>query len=314
MRVNGYRSGLQSGPPRPGTGRMHRHITGLQRAGATLIAGACIFAAAWYVPGIVSADRRSLAGTVTSNGILYLNFSGSGQLAAVTVRIGQQVRKGQVLATEADPATAAVMTADRAVITADEIQLRAALALGASSAIATARAQLAKDKAKLAIERAEAAAKRIVAPSGGTVIAINGQPGETADAEGIRDYSSQPQATPITQQPVFSLLPEGPRSSIQADGSDATVSRPVITLRTSSTWQVTALVPESSVAAVKPGQAVTIEVPAADITAIPGRVQELLATPVATSQGIAFQAVVTVLHHQQDSPPSGMAADVQLGP
>jgi len=302
------------GTLRPGLGPARTHITRLQRAGAALIAGACIFAAAWYVPGIVTADGRSLAGTVTSNGILYLNFSGSGQLAKITVRVGQRVREGQLLATEADPARAAVKAADRAAITADKVQLKAARAAGASPAIATARAQLARDRAQLAVDRAAATGTRIVAPAAGTVVAVNGSRGETADAEGIRDYSSQPQGPPITQQPAFSLLPEGPQASVEAGGSDAGLPLPVIALRTSSNWQVTALVPENSAASVKPGQAVTIDVPAADISAVPGRIQELLATPVATAQGIAYQAVVTVAGHQRDSPPGGMAADVQLGP
>ena len=306
-----YPSGPGSAPLSPGASPARRSSTVLQRAGAALIAGACIFAAAWYVPGIVAADGRSLTGTVTSNGTIYLNFSGSGKLAKITARIGQHVRKGELLATEAAPARGAVLIADRAVIAADKAQLHVAKAAGSRPAIATALAQLAKDKAQAAVDRAEAAGTRIFAPSAGTVVAVNGLPGETADAEGIRDYSSQPQGPPITQQPLFSLFPEGPQPSTESGGS-AAASLPVIALRTSSTWQVVVLVPENSVAAVQPGQVVTIAVPAAHITATPGRVQELLATPVATAQGLAYQAVVTVLDHQQDPPPAGMAADVQL--
>ena len=300
--MNGPKSGIAAEPPPLRSGQARQHISWPQRAGAALIAGACIFAAAWYVPGIFAADGRSLTGAVTSNGIIYLNFPGSGQLAAITVHPGQLVRKKQLLATEADPAAEAVIAADQAAITADKAQLGTALATGATAGIASARALLAKDEALLAIDRAEVAAQtQIVAPSAGTVVAVNGQPGETADAEGIRDYSSQPLGTPITQQPLFSLFPEGPQASVEAGGSTGAASLPVIALRTSSAWQVTFLVPESSVAAVKPGQVVTIDVPAAGITGIPGRVQELLTMPVATSQGMAYQAVVTVLGHQQVS-------------
>ncbi len=255
--MNAY-PGLRTGTLRPGSGRARRHISRLQRAAAALIAGACVFAAAWYVPGIVAADGRSLTGTVTSDGIIYLNFAGSGQLAAITARAGQVVRKGQLLATQAEPAVVAVKAADRAAITADQAQVAAALAAGASPAIATAKAQLAK-------------------------------------------------------RPLFSLFPEGPQSSVAANGSNAAAPLPVIALRTSSTWQVTVLVPETSVKDVRPGQAVTIDVPAAGITAVPGRVAELLSTPVVTSQGVAYQAVVSVLG-RPDAPPTGMAANVQLGP
>jgi len=311
--VNGYAPGPRTAAPRPGSGRARRHITRLQRTAAALLAGACVFAAVWYVPGILAADGRSLSGTVTSNGIVYLNFSGSGQLAAITARPGQQVKKGQLLATEAAPAAVDVLAADRAAISADQAQLTAAQAAGAAAGIASAQAQLAKDRAQLAVDRAQAAGTRIVAPSGGTVVAVNGEPGETADADGIRDYSSSPQGTQISQRPLFSLFPEGPQPGVAADGPNSTAPLPVIALRTSGTWQITVLVPQTSVTAVRPGQVVTIDVPAADITAVPGRVQEVLATPVATAQGVAYQAVVTVAGRPQDPPPTGMAADVQLG-
>ncbi len=313
LRLNGYTTNLRSAQTRPDRERARRHITRPQRVAAALLAGACIFGAAWYVPRIVAADGSSLAGTVTSNGVIYLNFSSSGQLATLTARIGQKVSKGQLLATEAAPATAAVLAADRAAISADKSELAAASSGGTPAAIDSARAQLARDDGELAVDRADAAGTRIVAPSAGTVVAVNGQPGETADPDGIRDYAAQPQGTPITQRPLFSLFPEGPQSTVAADGSASAVSLPVIALRTSSTWQVSVLVPENSIGDVRTGQLVSIAVPAAGIAAMPGRVQELLTTPVATSQGTGYQAVVTVLDQRPDSPPSGMAADVQLG-
>jgi len=311
--LNGYTTSLRSGH-RQGQERTRRHITRPQRIGAVLIAVACIFGAAWYVPRIAAADGSSLSGAVTSDGIVYLNFSSSGQLATMTARVGQQVRKGQLLATEAAPAVAAVLAAARSAITADKSELAAAQSAGTAAAIDAAQAQLARDEGQLAVDRADTAGTRIVAPSAGTVIAVNGQAGEIADADGIRDYSSQPQGTAITQQPLFSLFPDGPQSGVASNGSGSGESLPVIALRTSTAWQVSVLVPESSVAEVRTGETVSIDVPALGLTGIPGRVQELLATPVATSQGIDYQAVVTVLGRPQDTPPSGMAADVQLRP
>jgi membrane fusion protein, macrolide-specific efflux system len=310
--LNGYTASLRSGH-RQGQERSRRHITRPQRIGAVLIAVACVFGAAWYVPRIAAADSSSLSGAVTSDGIVYLNFSSPGQLATMTASVGQKVSKGQLLATEAAPAVTALLAAARAAITADKSELAAAQSAGTAAAIDAAQAQLARDEGQLAVDRADTAGTRIVAPSAGTVIAVNGQPGEIADADGIRDYSSQPQGTAITQPPLFSLFPDGPQSSV-SDGSDSAVSLPIIALRTSNAWQVSVLVPESSVADVRTGEMVSIDVPAADLTGIPGRVEEVLATPVATSQGIDYQAVVTVLGRPQDSPPSGMAADVQLRP
>jgi membrane fusion protein, macrolide-specific efflux system len=310
LRLDGYAPGSRAGQGRQGSQKAHRHITRPQRVAAALIAAACVFGAVWYVPRIAAADSSSLSGTVTNSGVVYLNFSSSGQLATITAAIGQRVGKGQLLATEVAPATAAVLAADRAAITADKSELAAALSGGTASAADAARAQLARDKGQLAIDRAEAAGTRIVAPAGGTVIAVNGQPGETADADGIRDYEAP--GTSASQRPLFSLLPEGPQSG-DTDGSDSGAYLPVIVLRTSGTWQVSVLVPASSIGDVRTGQLVSVDVPAAGLAGVPGRVQELLTTPVATSQGIGYQAVVTVLDQRQVSPPSGVAANVQLG-
>jgi multidrug efflux pump subunit AcrA (membrane-fusion protein) len=311
LRLNGYAPSSRDGQPRQRPQRTRRHITRPQRVAAALIAAACVFGAVWYVPRIAAADGNSLSGTVTSSGVVYLNFSSSGQLGSITATIGQRVDKGQLLATEVAPATAAVLAADRAAITADKSELAAALSGGSASATDAARAQLARDKGQLAIDRAEAAGTRIVAPADGTVIAVNGQPGETADADGMRDYEAP--GTSATQRPLFSLLPEGPQSGDTADGSDSGAYLPVIALRTSGTWQVSVLVPEGSIGDVRTGQLVSVDVPAAGLTGVPGRVQELLTTPVATSQGLGYLAVVNVLDQRQISPPSGVAANVQLG-
>jgi hypothetical protein len=57
---------------------------------------------------------------------------------------------------------------------------------------------------------------------------------------------------------------------------------------------------------------VTISVPAAGISGVPGRVQEVLPTPQSTASGVAYQAVVKVFGHQDTAPLSGMSADVEL--
>ncbi len=312
---NGEAPGQHGSRSRRGGGP-RQHITGLQRATGLLLTLACVAVATWYVPRIVAADGQALTGTVTSNGVVYLNFATPGQLAKVLVHIGQRVTNGQVLATEAVPGAAAVAAADRAAIAADKARLAELVAAAAQSTpadISGARAQLARDQAQLALEATDVVAStRIVAPARGTVIAVNGLPGDTADSAGVRDYPALSPAAPVTQQPLFSLLPAGPQSSLRAAGS--ALALPVVALRTVSSWQVIVLVPESSALAVRPGQAVTISVPAAHLNAVRGRIGELLATPVATGQGIAYQAVVDVLSRRADPPLSGMTADVQLGP
>ena len=74
-----------------------------------------------------------------------------------------------------------------------------------------------------------------------------------------------------------------------------------------------ALVPESQVSSVKTGQSVTISVPAAHIQRVQGQVQEILPTPTSTSNGLAYQAVVSVTGKATAQPMDGMAADVRIG-
>ena len=299
---------------------IRRRWTWPQRVGGMLIAGACVFSAAWYVPHVMSDDHRLLTGTVTSTGVIALNFTGSGQINKVNVRLDQPVRKGEVLATEYAPNAASIVAADKATITAEQAkiaELRAAeaadpAAAGADNAqLAVDRAQLAGYQAQLATDRMKVAATEILAPSSGIVVATNGQPGETVTSSGIRDYATDSQQAPAEQRPAFSLLPEGPQSVREASASGSAL--PVIALRTSTTWQVVVLIPEDSVSAIRSQEKVTISVPSASVKDVPGQVEEVLSTPIPTSAGVFYQAVVIITGHAANLPLNGMAADVQLG-
>jgi multidrug resistance efflux pump len=296
--------------PEPGPPRHSR----LQRIGGFVIAAVCVAAAIWYVPRVVSNDSHQLTGTVTSSGVVSLNFTKAGYLASVPVRAGQAVHKGQTLATEYAPATSSLITADKAAISSDQArlaQLKAVPVADETAEVAAANAQLAKDEATLASDKVNAEATQIVAPSAGTVIAVNGQPGETVSVTGLKTGSSSTQTTQTAQTPLFSLLPEGPQSSKSGGGSDSAL--PVVELRTSTTWHVVALIPEGQVSSVKTGQAVTISVPSAHIKDVKGQVQEILPTPTSTPSGLAYQAVVSVTGKATAQPMDGMAADVRIG-
>jgi multidrug efflux pump subunit AcrA (membrane-fusion protein) len=292
-----------------------------QRAGGILIAAALVVGVAWYVPRVLRADGQLLTGTVMSSGVVTLNFTDSGQIAAIDVHLGQVVQKGQVLAVESAPDVKSVVTADQAAIASDRArisELKAAAAANPASAsmdnaqIAASNAQLAADEAQLAAERTKAAATQITAPAPGVVVAVNGQPGEVVTAAGIRNYVAVSQQTSATRSPSFSLLPEGPQSV--REPSAGTSALPVIALRMSMTWQVVAHIPETSVSAIKPGEAVLISVPAAHIANVPGRIDEVLPTPESTSGGTVYQAVVTITGRAAGLPLNGMAADIRLGP
>ncbi|MGH3120814.1 MAG: efflux RND transporter periplasmic adaptor subunit [Streptosporangiaceae bacterium] len=290
-----------------------RPVTAPQIAGGILIAVIVVAAAVWYVPRIVKADSRSFTGTVSSSGVTNLNFASSGLVGKVAIQLGQAVKAGQVLATETSPSTTAAISADRASIAADKAslaQLKASTTTTSTQAsIAGAGAQLAQDQAQLASDKVKLAETQIIAPSAGTVIAINGQAGETVTAAGIRSYSSQSQ-TSGSQSPPFSLLPEGPAANVKSSSSQSAL--PMVALRTSSSWQVTVLVPESGIQQVHAGEEVTVAVPAVGLSGIRGTIQQVSPTPVSTSIGTAYQAIVRISGHQRFTPLGGMTANVQL--
>jgi multidrug resistance efflux pump len=272
-----------------------------------------VAAAVWYVPHVLADARGVITGTVSSSGIIALNFAASGQIGKMNVHLSQVVRRGQVLNADS------IVTADKAAIAAEQArltQLKAAAAADPANAsvdnaqLAAAQAQLASDQAQLATDRLKVATTQIIAPSAGIVVAVNGQPGETVTSAGIRSYASDSRQQSTTQRPQFSLLPEGPQPVRRAATSVA--SLPVIALRVSTVWQVIALIPEGSVSEVKAGQKVTIDVPTARIAGLAGQVQQLIPTPVFTAQGLFYQLVIAITGRAADVPMNGMAADIQL--
>ena len=295
------------------TDRRRRHMTPAQRIGGVLMAVACAGAAAWYVPRIVAADAHALTGTVTSTGVVDLNFARAGQIEKIDVHLGQQVNRGETLASEFAPADHAVIRADKAAIAAQRAklaELKADPGPGQQAAVAATTAQLDKDQAQLDTDLANLIGTRIVAAEAGTVVAVNGEPGELVSSLGIRDYSSDSGTAATGVQPQFSLLPEGPQSSIKATGAQSEL--PVVALRVSDSWEVVILVPETSISTVKAGDEVTISVPSANISGLRGEIQEVLPAPQSTAQGVAYQAVVTVPGNQPGTPLSGMSANVDL--
>lgn len=299
-----------------------RQRTWPQRVGGLVIAAACVAAVAWYVPRVMRDDRQLFTGTVSSSGIVTLNFPVSGQIGKVAVRLGQPVRKGQVLATEYAPSVYSVQTADRAAIAAEQAkmaQLRAAAAADPAAAaaagddaqLAAEKAQLALDQAQLVTDQAKMTATEIIAPSGGKVIAANGQPGQSVTSAGIRTYVTDSAQATTSQGPAFSLFPEGPQTVHRTSASQT--SLPVVALRVSNSWQIVALIPEGSISRISDGSSVTISVPADHITAVPGRVSEILPDPTSSSAGTFYQAVITITEVPEIAPLNGMTADIRIG-
>jgi multidrug efflux pump subunit AcrA (membrane-fusion protein) len=301
----------QAGAPR----RARGPITGSQRASSILLAVVALVGAVWYVPRVVSSDSRSFTGIVSSTGITDLNFARGGRVGRVLIHPGETVKTGQVLAAETSPAALAVLSADRAAIAADLAgvrQLRAdSGARDQRARIAAAIAKLAKDRAQLGSDHVKLVEAEIVAPSAGTVMAVNGRVGETVSSDGVHNYpllsvSSSPQA------PAFSLLPEGPRPSVT--GNTAGSALPMIVLRGTVGWLVNILVSQDTVGTIRSGERAVISVPAVNLNDVHGHVAGISPTPVRTSAGVAYQVAVNVAGRNRVIPFSGMTANVQLDP
>jgi len=281
-----------------GERRRRPFVTGPQRVAGIVVAAVSVVGVALFAPKILTAaENETLTGVVSQSSVDPLNFGTAGRVGRIRVRLGQVVRKGQVLAREVTPAGGlSALRTDRSAIVADKADLAALSATAAPPAsLAAARAQLAADRAKRA---ADAVAMEIVAPQSGTVVAIFGQAGGLDSPAGLTAAAGQPAAT---------LLSALTLASLRAGGREL----PVLALRTASSVQVRVVIPTETPAAVRIGYPVTISVPAARLSRVSGVITELSARP--DSRGGGEQAVVQLRGNAPVPPLTGMTADVHLG-
>jgi biotin carboxyl carrier protein len=284
------------GRPYPGGRRNRRVSLGPRGVAGIAVAAASVVGVAALAPSILTAaENETLTGVVTQSSLESLNFAAAGRVGRVRVRLGQVVRKGQLLAREITPAGAlSALRTDRAAIVADKTDLAALIAAGAPTASVTAaQAQLAADRAQRA---ADQAAMLIRAPMAGTVVAVFGRAGDSATAAGLAGPGQQS----ATQLSALTL------ASLRGGGREL----PMITLRTSSQLRVRLLIPAESPAALKVGSAVTLSVPAAGLTRVTGVIIELAGRP--SSAGGGDVAVVQVRGTIPATALTGMQADVHL--
>lgn len=283
-------------PGRPRGGRRSRRVGGPKRAAGIVVAAASVAGVALLAPSVLTAAKNeTLTGVVSQSSLDRLNFAAAGRVFRVRVRLGQVVRKGQLLAREVTPAgLLSALRTDRAAIVADKADLAALTAEGAPAASVTAaRTQLTTDRRQQAADRA---AMVIRAPMAGTVAAVFGRAGDTVTPAGLPSPGQQP----ATQLPALTL------AGLRAGGREL----PVIALRTSSTVQVKLLIPAQSPAALRAGSRVTLSVPAARLTRVSGVITALTTGP--ASSGGGHVAVIQISGSTPATALTGMQADVYL--
>ena len=199
---------------KPGSGRpslrrpyrIGRYWSVTQVLGGLLIAGVCVTAVAWYVPRVARANGKALTGSVTSSGILALNFQNPGVISVIKVQPNQPVHKGQVLAVQYAPAMGALIAADNAAISAVQAKIAQLKSDETIYPQAYYPAHFAQDQAQVASEGAQLAAAQARLQSDRQQLA------ETESSRRRRVWSSQ-----LTASPVSRLLPQA---------SGATTARP----------------------------------------------------------------------------------------
>jgi hypothetical protein len=281
---------------RPRGGRRGpRGGSGPKRLAGIVLAAASVAGVALLAPSILTAAKNeTLTGVVSQSSLDSLNFAAAGRVFRVRVRLGQVVRKGQLLAREVTPAgTLSALRTDRAAIVADQADLAALTAEGAPPASVTAaRTQLAADRRQLAADRA---AMVIRAPMAGTVVAVFGRAGDPVTPAGLASPGQQP----ATQLPALTL------ASLRAGGRKL----PVLALRTSSSVQVKLLIPAQSPAALRVGSLVTLSVPAVRLTRVSGVITALTDGPASSGGHVA---VIQLRGNTPATALAGMRADAYL--
>lgn len=276
-----------------GGSRNRRGRLGPRQTAGIAVAAASVLGVALLAPSILTAaENETLTGVVTQSSLNRLNFAAPGRVTRVRVRLGQVVRKGQLLAREIAPAGAlGALRTDRAAIVADKVDLAALAAAGAPpDSVAAAKAQLATDRAQRA---ADQAAMLIRAPLAGTVVAVFGRAGATATPAGL----PAPAQAAATQLSALTL------ASLRGGGREL----PVIALRTASRLQVTLSIPAESPAALRVGSVLPLSIPAARLTRVSGVITTL--TP---SNGGGQVAVIQVRGTIPATALPGMRATIHL--
>lgn len=142
-------------------------------------------------PGLTTVAVRSFtvqgtgSGTVEPSGVTNVNFATSGQVASISVAVGDTVGRGQTLA-QLDDATqqSEIQAAQTAVASAQFVLNEAQSGAFPNDPAAAAQAQQSLASAQLQLQRAKAdeAKTMLTAPAAGTVLQINGVAGGSAQA------------------------------------------------------------------------------------------------------------------------------------
>ncbi|MBB4762642.1 efflux RND transporter periplasmic adaptor subunit [Amorphoplanes digitatis] len=224
-----------------------------------IVSGPDAGAAASAATRTVEARQGTVTASVTADGSVAsaataaASFVTGGTVTSIPVRVGDKVKKGQVLA-KVDPADA---KRTLAAAEADLDAARDAVTRAEDAGTDTSSAENEVTQAGLAVDEAEAAVAGTVlkAPMAGTVVAVNGTLGSSSSGSSSSGSSSG----------------SGP-STGDASSSSSSASGGFVDLADLSRLQVTAAFAEADATRLKEGQAATVTWNALSGTAQTGKV------------------------------------------
>ncbi|MFI7547295.1 efflux RND transporter periplasmic adaptor subunit [Actinoplanes sp. NPDC049599] len=217
--------------------------------GYEIVSGADTGTAAAASVRSVPVQQGTVTASVTADGSLEsaasasASFTTGGTVTSISVRVGDKVRKGQVLA-EVDPAPA------RRTLAAAEADLdaaRDAVDRAEDAGSDTSAAQNEVTQAQLAVDEAEAAVTgtTLKAPMAGTVVAVNGTLGSSSSGSSSSSSSS-------------SSAGGAPTGSGASTSSSSSSSTGFVDLADLTKLQVTAAFAEADATRLKEKQAATV--------------------------------------------------------
>lgn len=245
----------------------------------------------------------SAAGTIASTYTGTANFTTSGKVTSIDVKVGDVVSAGQKLATidssqaskQLQVAKANLAVAEDNLTTAEDNPPANQTSAQAQSSTASLQAKV--DQAQLDVDNAQAAltATTLTAPGAGTVTAINGTVGQQTGS----GASSGTSSAGASSSGSGSGGQSGQQSSSSASSNNSSSGFIVIT--DLSNLVVNTSVAEIDVSKVKTGQKATVTLNATPDQPLPATVSSIDLTPTTSSNVVSYGAKLAL-----SNPPSGL--------
>jgi membrane fusion protein, macrolide-specific efflux system len=238
----------------------------------------------------VSAD-----GSVEAVNEVAANFGTSGTIQTLTVKVGDTVTKGEVVATLDSAAAERALEVARLQLKSAKEQLSSAedgttttdptthvtTTTVNESQVASAKAQVIQAQATYDDAKDAVAATTLYAPISGTVLEVNGKVGQTSGSSSSSSGSSQPGST-----------------------SSSSSSSDLVVIANLAALQVSVSVPESDIGSLAVGQAATVTFPAVSGASAKGRITSIDPVGTTSNSVVTFGVVVRL---------SGVPKSIRLG-